>query len=150
MRPSKDLVLNVGVSAPHQKRPGDDRVSMFSTLASFQLSGSLGCLDILSCFSGALVFLAGDLTTAQKKKTGRKGISSKASQRSRLAEALVSQNLFAYSYYSGAEKKTKMSLIQLDPSSHRMSPLGEPTDARRCQRGGVAFALEPSLARQVP
>jgi len=41
--------------------------------------------------------------------------------------ALVSQNLFAYSYYSGAEKKTKMSLIQLDPSSHRMSPLGEPT-----------------------
>jgi len=41
--------------------------------------------------------------------------------------ALVSQNLFAYSYYSGAEKKTKMSLVRLHPSTHQMTAVGEPT-----------------------
>mmetsp|Transcript_42165 Transcript_42165/g.78415 ORF Transcript_42165/g.78415 Transcript_42165/m.78415 type:complete len:567 (+) Transcript_42165:68-1768(+) len=40
--------------------------------------------------------------------------------------ALVSQNLFAYSYYSGAERKTKMSLVHVDPSSHQMTAVGDP------------------------
>ena len=41
----------------------------------------------------------------------------------------MSQNLFAYSYYSGAEKKTKMSLVRLHPSTHQMTAVGEPTVA---------------------
>ncbi|CAK8987883.1 unnamed protein product [Durusdinium trenchii] len=41
--------------------------------------------------------------------------------------ALVSQNLFAYSYYSRAEKQTKMSLVRLHPTTHQMTPVGEPT-----------------------
>ncbi|CAE7244099.1 unnamed protein product [Symbiodinium natans] len=41
--------------------------------------------------------------------------------------ALVSQNLFAYSYYSGAERKTKMSLVRVDPLSHQMKAVGDPT-----------------------
>lgn len=42
-------------------------------------------------------------------------------------EALVSQNLFAYSYYSGAEKKTKLSMVRLEASTHKMTAIGEPT-----------------------
>ncbi|CAE7504877.1 psiQ, partial [Symbiodinium pilosum] len=40
--------------------------------------------------------------------------------------ALVSQNLFAYSYYSGAERKTKLSLVHVDPGSHQMAAVGDP------------------------
>ncbi|CAE7192886.1 unnamed protein product [Symbiodinium sp. CCMP2592] len=40
--------------------------------------------------------------------------------------ALVSQNLFAYSYYSGSERKTKMSLVHVDPASHLMTAVGDP------------------------
>ena len=44
-------------------------------------------------------------------------------------EALVSQNLFAYSYYSGSERKTKMSLVHVDPASHLMTAVGDPVVA---------------------
>lgn len=40
--------------------------------------------------------------------------------------ALVSANLVAYSYESGSEKKTKMVVIKVDPSTHQMSVTGGP------------------------
>eukprot|EP00439_Symbiodinium_sp_Y106_P045973 s7683_g5.t2 len=40
--------------------------------------------------------------------------------------ALVSQNLLAYSYYSGSERTTKMSLVHVDPASHLMTAVGDP------------------------
>lgn len=34
--------------------------------------------------------------------------------------ALVSANLFAYSYYSGVEQETKMTVVKIDPETHQM------------------------------
>lgn len=40
--------------------------------------------------------------------------------------ALVSENLFAYSYQSNAEKKTKMAVVRVDPDTHRMKVTDKP------------------------
>mmetsp|Transcript_55681 Transcript_55681/g.120299 ORF Transcript_55681/g.120299 Transcript_55681/m.120299 type:complete len:560 (-) Transcript_55681:84-1763(-) len=40
--------------------------------------------------------------------------------------ALISQNVFAYSYESSTEKQLKIATIHVDPNTHRMTPVGEP------------------------
>merc|ERR1719198_2714920 len=42
--------------------------------------------------------------------------------------ALVSENLFAYSYQSNSERKTKMAVIRVDPDTHRMQVTDKPKD----------------------
>jgi len=41
--------------------------------------------------------------------------------------SLVSENVLAYSYQSGMEKKTKVALIHVDPNTHTLKTAGEPT-----------------------
>jgi hypothetical protein len=40
--------------------------------------------------------------------------------------AQLTQNLFAYSYYSGKENETKMTIVRVDPLSHQMTVAGGP------------------------
>jgi len=41
--------------------------------------------------------------------------------------ALVSENLFSYSYQCESERKIKMAIVRVDPDSHRMEVTGGPT-----------------------
>lgn len=40
--------------------------------------------------------------------------------------ALISQNLFAYTYQSGSEEKTKLAIVRVDPETHGMEVIGPP------------------------
>lgn len=40
--------------------------------------------------------------------------------------ALISQNLFAYTYQSGSEEKTKLQIVRVDPETHGMEVVGPP------------------------
>jgi len=41
--------------------------------------------------------------------------------------ALVSQDLFAYSYQAGPERQTKLALVRVDPETHQMAVTSGPT-----------------------
>jgi len=42
--------------------------------------------------------------------------------------SLVSENLFAYSYQSNSQRKTKMVIVRVDPDTHRMTVTDKPKD----------------------
>lgn len=42
--------------------------------------------------------------------------------------SLVSENLFAYSYQSNSDKKTKMAIVRVDPDTHRMKVTDTPKE----------------------
>mmetsp|Transcript_89714 Transcript_89714/g.192299 ORF Transcript_89714/g.192299 Transcript_89714/m.192299 type:complete len:609 (+) Transcript_89714:117-1943(+) len=56
--------------------------------------------------------------------------------------ALISQNLIAYSYESITDRSTKMTIIRVDPTTHRMTITGGP---QVIARGGSSFVRSISL-----
>jgi len=56
--------------------------------------------------------------------------------------ALVSENLFSYSYQSLSERKSRMAIVRVDPDSHRMEVVGGPRDIGD---GDTAFLHSISL-----
>ncbi|CAK0854078.1 unnamed protein product [Prorocentrum cordatum] len=57
--------------------------------------------------------------------------------------AQLTQNLFAYSYYSGKENETKMTIVRVDPLSHRMTVAGGPVVLAK---GSTAYVQSIPLA----
>lgn len=59
--------------------------------------------------------------------------------------SLVSENLFSYSYFSKAERKTKLAIVRVDPDTHRMEVTDEPKEV---MSGDTPFVKSVSLPFQ--
>jgi len=59
--------------------------------------------------------------------------------------ALVSENLFSYSYQSNSERKTKVAIVRVDPDTHRMTVTDTPKEV---SSGDTAFVKSISLPFQ--
>jgi len=57
--------------------------------------------------------------------------------------SLVSENLFAYSYQSKSEMKTKMAIVRVDPDTHRMTVTDTPKDLTSGETGFVKSISTP-------
>jgi len=59
--------------------------------------------------------------------------------------SLISENLFAYSYQSNSQRKTKMAIVRVDPDTHRMKVTDTP---REVSTGDTTFVKSISTPFQ--